>query len=88
MTAGYRKQKTGWINDMAFTLNQLNAIEAAIGTGQLKVVYDGKQVEYRSIEELRKARDIIRGELIASGVLSVSKTSNRGPASLAVFSRD
>lgn len=73
---------------MAFTLNQLNAIEAAIASGQLRVMYDGKQVEYRSIADLRQARDIIRGELIASGALSVSKASNRGPASLAVFSRD
>lgn len=73
---------------MAFTLNQLNAIDAAIASGQLSVTYDGKKVEYRSIDDLRKARDIIRGELVATGVLSQTPLSNRGPAAVAVFSRD
>jgi hypothetical protein len=73
---------------MAFTLNQLNAIESAIGSGQLVVEYDGKKVEYRSMNELMKARSVVRGDLIAQGLLSASSQTNRGPASLAVFSRD
>jgi roadblock/LC7 domain-containing protein len=73
---------------MAFTLNQLNAIENAMASGQLKVVYDGKHVEYRSIDDLIKARNLVRAELIASGVINERPLSNRGPASVAVFSQD
>ncbi len=73
---------------MAFTLNQLNALEAALASGQLSVNYDGKSVTYRSVGDLMQARNLIRGELIAAGLLSASSLSNRGPASLATFSRD
>ncbi|XYJ11805.1 phage head-tail joining protein [Telluria sp. B2] len=73
---------------MAFSLTQLNALEAAIASGQLSVNYDGKSVTYRSVGELMQARDIVRSELIASGQLRASPLSNRGPASLATFSRD
>jgi len=73
---------------MAFTLNQLNAIEAAIASGELKIEYDGKHIEYRSMSDLMRARTIVRNELIAVGILQPSSNSNRGPASLAVFSRD
>lgn len=71
-----------------FTLSQLNALDAAIASGQLSVNYDGKSITYRSIGELMKARDLVRSELIATGQLSTSPLSNRGPASLASFSRD
>jgi hypothetical protein len=73
---------------MAFTLTQLNAIEAAIASGQLSVNYGGKSVTYRSFTDLRQARDLIRSDLIASGQLAPPPLSNRGPASLATFSRD
>jgi hypothetical protein len=71
-----------------FTLTQLNALDAAIASGQLSVNYDGKSITYRSIGELIKARDLVRSELMATGQLSASPLSNRGPASLASFSRD
>jgi hypothetical protein len=71
-----------------FTLSQLNALDAAIASGQLSVNYDGKSITYRSIGELMKARDLVRSELISTGQLSTSPLSNRGPASLASFSRD
>ena len=73
---------------MAFTLNQLNALEAALASGQLSVNYDGKSVTYRSVGDLMQARNLIRGELMAAGLLSPSPLSNRGPASLATFGRD
>lgn len=73
---------------MAFTTTQLNAIDAALASGQLEVEYDGKRVKYRTVDELIKARNIVRGELIASGVLADNRNSNRGPSALAVFSRD
>lgn len=59
---------------MAFTLTQLAAIEAAIGTGELTVSYDGKTVTYRSMRELMNARDTIRAELQAAGTLAADTT--------------
>jgi roadblock/LC7 domain-containing protein len=73
---------------MAFSLNQLNALEAAMASGQTSVSYDGKRIDYRSVGELVQARNIVRAELIASGQLSASPLSNRGPGSLMTFSRD
>lgn len=73
---------------MAFTLTQLAALESALASGQLKVAYDGKQVEYRSVGDLAQAIAYVRGELVASGQLAERPLSNRGPAALAVFSRD
>jgi len=73
---------------MAFTLNQLSAIESAIASGELKVLYDGKEVWYRSISDLIKARDMVKSELIATGQLASLPLSNRGPTTLTVFSRD
>jgi hypothetical protein len=46
---------------MAFTTSDLTAIESAIASGELTVRYaDGKEVTYRSIGELMKARDLIK----------------------------
>ncbi|MGT2507903.1 phage head-tail joining protein [Cupriavidus basilensis] len=72
---------------MAFTLTQLSALEEAIASGELSVQYDGKKVEYRSLDDLQKAYNMVRGSLLASGQLSDAGT-NRGPSSLAIFSRD
>ena len=69
---------------MAFTTTQLAAIEAALASGELTVEYDGKRVTYRSMAELRQARDLIRGELIAAGTL----TESAPPRSYASHSRD
>ena len=73
---------------MAFSLTQLNALEAALASGQLSVNYDGKSITYRSVGDLIKARDVIRTELMNSGQLPGARMSNRGPASLATFTRD
>ena len=68
---------------MAFTLTQLAALEEAIGTGELSVQYDGKKVEYRSIEELIRAYHFVRNALMATG-----QVPQINSASLAVFSRN
>jgi hypothetical protein len=57
---------------MSFTTAQLTAIETAIGTGELKVVYEGKEVQYRSMDDLLKARDRIRSELQSSGSITAT----------------
>lgn len=43
-----------------WTLEDLKAIENAIASGALKVEYNDRTVTYRSINELMKARTLIR----------------------------
>jgi hypothetical protein len=57
---------------MAFTLTDLQNIEAAIATGELSCTLEGKSVTYRSIRELQAARDMIRSDLQAAGSLASS----------------
>lgn len=61
---------------MAFTTSQLEALEAAIASGELTVKYDGKEVTYRSITDLVSARNIVRANLQGTGALPrVKRTS-------------
>lgn len=53
---------------MAFTLEQLNAVKAAIASGELEVEFNGKRVKYRSMADLREAKELIEAELIALGI--------------------
>jgi hypothetical protein len=53
---------------MAFTQAQLDAVETAIASGELKVMFDGREIIYRSIDDLLKARNTIKASLQASGV--------------------
>lgn len=49
---------------MAFTSQDLAAINAAIASGELTVrAADGKTVTLRTMDELIKARDVIRADL-------------------------
>lgn len=67
---------------MAFTQTQLDALDAAIASGTLIVQYDGKRIQYQTMSDLIRARDLIKGELgSASG-------KPRATTALAEFSRD
>jgi hypothetical protein len=49
-----------------FTQPDLNAINAAIASGELTIrSSDGKQITYRSMDELLKARQAIEADLAA-----------------------
>lgn len=49
---------------MAFTQEDIDAIDEAIATGVLEVQFsDGKRTRYRSINELERAKYHIEGEL-------------------------
>lgn len=48
---------------MAFTQDKLDALEEAIADGALKVKYSDKEIEYRSLKEMLKIRDIMRKAL-------------------------
>jgi len=69
---------------MAFTTTQLEALRAALGSGELEVTFDGKTVKYRSVAELNSAYQLVRSELIADGVI----TDPRKRVSVTAFSKD
>lgn len=48
---------------MAFTADDLTAIDTAIKSGHRKVKYRDREVEYRSLDEMKAVRDLIRDEL-------------------------
>lgn len=48
---------------MAFTADDLTRIESAIKTGQRRVRFADREVEYRTFEEMLKIRDLIRAEV-------------------------
>jgi len=46
---------------MAYTIEQLNALESALARGERRVTFADKTVEYRSVDELKAAiREIKR----------------------------
>ena len=52
-----------WGKGMAFTQDDLDAIEEAIASGALIVEYNDRKVEYRKMGDLIKARNLIRKKL-------------------------
>lgn len=60
---------------MAFTQQNLDAIENAIATGTLSVEYNGKRVTYRSMSDLMRARDVIKSELAKQQPASAPRSS-------------
>ncbi|MGS0737979.1 phage head-tail joining protein [Pseudomonas sp. GG8] len=51
---------------MSFTKKHLDAVEAAIARGEKTVRYSDRTVEYRTVDELLKAREEIRMSLISA----------------------
>lgn len=51
---------------MAFTEQQLTDLDAAIAEGVLVVVSNGRRVEYRSLDEMMKLRNLMAGDLSSS----------------------
>lgn len=72
---------------MAYTTTDLQSVTAAIASGELKVRYNGKEVEFRSITELLKAKAEIEGELIATGQLAAPTVGGiqRGSTTYAAY---
>jgi hypothetical protein len=48
---------------MAFTQEQLDALEAAIAQGAKRVKYADKEVEYPSLKDMLDLRNVMRDEL-------------------------
>lgn len=57
---------------MAYTQDQLTALESALAKGERRVTFGDKTVEYRSVDELRLAmREVRRGlmeQSVATGM--------------------
>lgn len=68
---------------MALTLAQLqtnrDSIDSAIGKGELSVTFSDRTVMYRSVSDLKRARDIIDSDIL--------KLSGRAKQSLGVGSK-
>jgi hypothetical protein len=56
---------------VTYTLEQLDALKRALATGERRVTFGDKTVEYRSIDELRAAIRAVESEL-ARGAGSAS----------------
>jgi hypothetical protein len=48
---------------MAYTIEQLNALDAAIAEGALTVKYQDKSVQYRTLDEMMRIRKLMQKEL-------------------------
>jgi hypothetical protein len=57
---------------MAHTQADLDAVKAVIASGEQSVEMNGRKVVYRTIDDLRKARDDITTELAATDTASTS----------------
>ena len=62
---------------MAHTQNDLDAIKAAIASGEQSVEVAGRKVVYRTIDDLRKARDDITAELNATATATATTSGVR-----------
>jgi len=51
---------------MSYTTNQLDALKRALATGERRVSFGDKTVEYRSVEELQEAIRTVEAELARS----------------------
>ncbi len=51
---------------MAYTIEQVNALESAIAQGARKVKYSDKEIEYNSLGEMRAQLEIMMAELNVS----------------------
>lgn len=59
---------------MSYTVEQLSAVESAIASGELVVRSEtGRMIEYRSMADLIKARDVIKNSLEEAGTLTKRK---------------
>lgn len=69
---------------MAFTQEDLDALDQAIASGELTVAKNGQSITYRSVSELIRARDKVAAAMAAAesgrpgGVFKFRFTTGRG----------
>lgn len=52
---------------MAYTQTQLDALQAALASGELRVQFKDRTVEYRSIAELKQAIALVENAINSAG---------------------
>lgn len=57
----------------SYTQQDLDALNSAIASGHLRVEYDGKKVEFRSLSDLIRIRDMVAEDLSPSNSSSASQ---------------
>ncbi|RQR37845.1 phage head-tail joining protein [Burkholderia sp. Bp9142] len=60
---------------MAFTQQNLDAIEKAIASGTLTVEYNGKRITYQSTADLIRVRNMIKSDLENRSGTGASRSS-------------
>jgi hypothetical protein len=60
---------------MAWTQAQLDAVEAAIASGELTVRFGDRTVTYRSMDELLQARGVIKDSIAAESGAAADRFS-------------
>lgn len=65
---------------MAWTQSDLDRIEKAIATGARRVRFQTHEVEYQSIGDMLRARDVIKAEMDATARPGVSFAEYHGGA--------
>lgn len=65
---------------MAFSQSDLDALDAAIAQGALRVKYADKEVTYRSLDEMMRVRNFIEEKLgkKAAGASRIYPTTSKG----------
>lgn len=65
---------------MAFTAEQLTALESAAASGELSVQLGDRKVQYQSLSDLLKAIDLARRDLAGAAALPIRRylRYNRG----------
>ena len=64
---------------MAYSQAQLTALESAIAKGVTTMRLNGRQIDYRSLDEMERLRDSMRAELgVASSKSGRSRMINLG----------
>lgn len=53
-----------------FSQAQLDALNKMIASGVLRSEYDGQRIEYRTMAELIRARDMVKAALAPTGMTS------------------
>jgi hypothetical protein len=69
---------------MAFTTEQITALEIAISTGQLSVRFNGREIRYQSTSEMIRLRDRMRSELGLNNEKPLKKSKNAATMPAAV----
>jgi len=59
---------------MAVTQEQIDALVDAIARGERRVRFEGREVEYRSVDEMLRALQALRAEMEPGGRMRLHRT--------------